>query len=278
MPLVCVWATNPNMEDRIMKAKVYLLAIGLMMIAGKSSATSGFMLTNLEGSHIYVVFSGDVFYPESSRFELFDVAPGRHSLEVYRYSRDSRGFYTRNAMLVYRGAVTLGKRERVTGQLTADGRLVITGRVPVKPSTPGKGKSGYNSHGNSGYNSHGKSGYSSRGNSGYNSHGTSGYSPDYSSSAMFSVPEFNRLLITLSEASFEQTRLLIAREAVASRVLTAEQVYMIMLRFSFESTKLEFAKFAYSRTMDKSSYFIVHRAFSFDSSKRELTRYISMYS
>ena len=83
------------------------------------------------------------------------------------------------------------------------------------------------------------------------------------------------MLRTISDASFEQTKLAIAKEAVGARNVTADQVYQIMMRFSFEATKLEFAKWAYLRTIDRHNYFLVHRAFSFDSSKQELSRYIS---
>lgn len=248
-----------------MKAKVYALAIGLMLIAGKSPAMSEFMLTNLGESRIYVVFSGDLFYPERSGVEIFGIAPGRHRLDVYRYLRDSRGYHTKRAVLVYSGFVTFGIRERVTSQLTPDGRFSITGRIPLKLSSPYKSNSGYNSHG--------------YGSNGYNSYGSGGYSTGhngYYGNAVFSAGELRDLLGVLREASFEQTRLLIAREAIASRVVTSEQVYMIMLAFTFESTKLEFARWAYSRTADKSSYYLVNRAFSFESSKRELARYISM--
>jgi len=45
--------------------------------------------------------------------------------------------------------------------------------------------------------------------------------------------------------------------------------------FSFEESKLTFAKHAYSRTTDKKNYFKVNDVFSFDSSKEELNNFIS---
>ena len=47
-----------------------------------------------------------------------------------------------------------------------------------------------------------------------------------------------------------------------------------MQSFDFESTKLEYAKFAYDFTYDKGNYFKVNDAFDFESSIEELDEYI----
>jgi len=56
--------------------------------------------------------------------------------------------------------------------------------------------------------------------------------------------------------------------------LTAQQVASIMNLFDFESTKLDFAKFAFSHTVDPQNYWIVNDAFSFSSSISDLQHYI----
>jgi len=264
-----------------MKARIYTMIVSLMLMAGTSFGTSSeLLLTNTDGSSIYVMFDGEIFDPGSAPLELYEVTPGRHSIDVYRFIKDSRGFYTRYSELVYRGNITIGARERMVTKLTSDGRLLIVSRIKLQPvpvhygNTTGHGKPG---GGNSGHNSHGKSG----GNSGYNSHGQGGgsHNSGYNGHHGSTVPtpqEFSLLLRAISDASFEQTKLAIAKEALGARGVTADQVYQIMMRFSFEATKLEFAKWAYLRTIDRYNYFMVHRAFSFDSSKQELTRYISM--
>lgn len=86
--------------------------------------------------------------------------------------------------------------------------------------------------------------------------------------------EFRTLLNTLNNQSFDNTRLQIAQQAVANKCVTAEQVQAITVGFSFESRKLEFAKFAYDSTYDIDNYFMVGDAFNFDSSKRELSEFV----
>ena len=55
----------------------------------------------------------------------------------------------------------------------------------------------------------------------------------------------------------------------------AEQVKEIMLLFDFESTRLEFAKEAYSYTYDLDNYYILNDAFDFESSISELNEFIT---
>ncbi|HNQ83646.1 MAG TPA: DUF4476 domain-containing protein, partial [Bacteroidales bacterium] len=52
------------------------------------------------------------------------------------------------------------------------------------------------------------------------------------------------------------------------------QVKEIMKLFSFEESRLEFAKYAYGYTYDLSNFYIVNDAFSFESSIDELNKYI----
>ena len=55
---------------------------------------------------------------------------------------------------------------------------------------------------------------------------------------------------------------------------SAAQVKAMMGLFSFEESKLDFAKFAYDRTHDIGNYYKVNDAFSFESSIEELNEHI----
>jgi hypothetical protein len=82
---------------------------------------------------------------------------------------------------------------------------------------------------------------------------------------------------TIASKDFENTKLDIAKQIVSSNCLLAEQVRGIMKLFTFENSKLEFAKFAYAHTYDKGNYFKVNDAFEFDSSATDLSNYISSH-
>ncbi|MCC6936871.1 MAG: DUF4476 domain-containing protein [Flavobacteriales bacterium] len=86
--------------------------------------------------------------------------------------------------------------------------------------------------------------------------------------------EFEDLKKSLSTKSFEETKLNMAKQVVADRCLSVEQVKGIMGLFSFEASKLEFAKLAYDHTHDIGNYYKVNDAFTFESSIEELNEYI----
>ncbi len=98
---------------------------------------------------------------------------------------------------------------------------------------------------------------------------------NYGCPVPMSDADFNNALSTISNQSFDDKKLSIARQIASVNCLTAAQVKQIMLQFSFEDNKLNFAKYAYSHTYDQNNYFIVNDAFSFSSSVEELNNYIS---
>lgn len=85
---------------------------------------------------------------------------------------------------------------------------------------------------------------------------------------------FSELKHTISRTSFDSNKLELAKFAASRNRMTSAQIAEITRLLTFESTKLDFAKFAYSFVVDPGSYFIVANAFTFSSSKRELFDYI----
>lgn len=84
-----------------------------------------------------------------------------------------------------------------------------------------------------------------------------------------------QLSYTLTGASFESDKLTIAKQAVSSNGVYADQVLQIMQNFSFESTKVDFAKFAYAYCADKNNYYLVNNGFTFNSSINDLNNYVA---
>ena len=78
----------------------------------------------------------------------------------------------------------------------------------------------------------------------------------------------------IAEESFDSSRLKLAKQIIASNPMSAHQIMGICKLFSFESNKLDFAKYAYRNCTDKNRYFMLNEVFNFESSKRELRDYI----
>jgi hypothetical protein len=86
---------------------------------------------------------------------------------------------------------------------------------------------------------------------------------------------FNNALNTINNQAFEENKLQVAQQVFTSNCMTSAQVTQILGLFSFEDSKLDFAKFAYGRTFDLGNYFMVNNAFTFSSSVDELNAFIA---
>jgi hypothetical protein len=89
--------------------------------------------------------------------------------------------------------------------------------------------------------------------------------------------EFRQIKETVGRQWFENTRLSTAKQIADRNYFSSQQVKELVQLFSFENNKLEFAKHAYGRTMDKRNYYIINDAFNYNSSREELDRYIRAY-
>lgn len=88
--------------------------------------------------------------------------------------------------------------------------------------------------------------------------------------------EMNDIKATINNSSFDNTKLTVGKQAVAAKkCFTVKQIKEILGLYSFESTKLEMAKYCYDYCSDKSNYYQVNDVFSFSSSKDDLTKYVS---
>ncbi|MBN2664657.1 MAG: DUF4476 domain-containing protein [Bacteroidales bacterium] len=86
---------------------------------------------------------------------------------------------------------------------------------------------------------------------------------------------FNTALFALKNQDFDSDKLIVAKQIASTNCLLSEQVKTIMLDFDFESSKIDFAQFAYSHTFDPQNYYLVNEAFDFSSSIDKLNDYIS---
>lgn len=79
---------------------------------------------------------------------------------------------------------------------------------------------------------------------------------------------------TLKNEAYDDTRLTIARQGIASNKFTCQQAREIIQLFVYENNKLEIAKFIYSYTIDRNNFMIVYDVFNYSSSREELARFI----
>ena len=101
-----------------------------------------------------------------------------------------------------------------------------------------------------------------------------GYTGEIGCPYPMSDSDFQNVKKTISSKSFEDSKLSIAKQVTSANCLFSSQVNEIMHLFSFEATRLDFAKFAYRYIFDVGNYYKVNEAFQFESSTTELNKYI----
>lgn len=89
--------------------------------------------------------------------------------------------------------------------------------------------------------------------------------------------QFEEAMFALTSRSFESSRIALAKEIIGNHCVSSAQVRDIMLQFSFESSRLEIAKFAFAFTFDKTNYSIVNEALQYPESIAELQEFLALH-
>ena len=197
-------------------------------------------------------------YPSapSRSFSLQNINSGSHFLRIYKM----KNFYSSRE--VFSGYIEIPFNTIVTATLERNGFIRILNTEPLNiPSAC------INNNGNYNNNCQSIPLYNCE----------SHYSPfdNYSSVVRpISTNEFENIMNTLNNISFDSSLLNVAKQILSSKYVTTDQVIRILQLFTFDSSRLDIAKFAYNRTVDKSHYFQTYNSFTFDSSVNELSNYI----
>ena len=100
---------------------------------------------------------------------------------------------------------------------------------------------------------------------------------DNNNSRAMNNTDFTQAKETLRREWFENTRLETAKQIIDRNYFTSQQVKEMVLLFTFENNRLDIAKYAYSRAIDKGNYFMLNDAFTFNNNKEALKEYIRQY-
>jgi hypothetical protein len=89
-----------------------------------------------------------------------------------------------------------------------------------------------------------------------------------------SSADFANAKSSVEKQSFEDGKLKVAKQILSTNCMSVAQVKEIMAMFSYEETKLEWAKFAYGKTTDPNNYYQLNDGFTYSSSVDALNEYI----
>ena len=216
-----------------------MLAYDGSLLSISSSGTSTEMKIEIDGRK---------FSMKNNSITLSYLSEGRHSIKIYRDRK--------------RGAFSFGKREDILYQsnifLRRGYHLDITvnrfGKVMTDEQFIDRNAEWYNDEDD----------YNDNNNGDWN--GGKGN--------VMSVREFENVKEQIRKEWFENNRLKSVKVIIDKNNFTTQQVKEFMLLFTFENNRLELAKYAYRKTVDKQCYYELTDVFTFSSSQDELARFI----
>jgi hypothetical protein len=85
---------------------------------------------------------------------------------------------------------------------------------------------------------------------------------------------FSKAKENISSNSFEDSKMTVAKQVTKANCMTASQIAEVMGLFSFEDSKLQYAKYAYDFCYNQGDYYEVNSAFTFESSIEDLNQYL----
>lgn len=261
-----------------MKKLLFMLAcMSGAHLAGAQGFASLIHLRLYDNAPITVNFDNQRYTTPSNNYQLTNVVPGNHYLQVSRMVRHGQGWgsYT-IPVIVYQGWVSVPAASNIDAVISAMNQYTVlsispvyTGPVYNNPYDPYGGNGGWGNgggcgNGNGGYGNGGYGGgYGNGGYGGYGYYGIPG-------------PDFDALKNSIRSKSFDDTRLAVAKQGIRQGI-TSAQVKELVELMTFESTKLDLAKYAYGYVADKNNYHVVSNAFTFESSTTELAQFVSSH-
>jgi hypothetical protein len=264
-----------------------LLAVPVMIAAPALALNSELSIAMSDNTKFTLTIDNSYYATPSNTYNVTNLIPGMHRVRMTSAPAVTYGMQVLPRLL-FDGWVNIPENARVIAYPVNMTQLNIVSVVPLVQNVY---YDPYNPYGNNGYNNgygnnNGYGGYNTGyGNGGQcgtgNGYGNNGYGNNGWNNAPvyygMSASNFDALKNTIRNQSFDSSKLTVAQQAVASNYLTAAQVAELVQLFSFESSKVDIAKYAYSRTVDRNNYYLVSNAFTYSSSIDELSGYINNY-
>ena len=87
--------------------------------------------------------------------------------------------------------------------------------------------------------------------------------------------DFSELLEAVNDKTYDNDKVMLAKQVTKVNCLTSSQVKQIMETLTYDSGRLEFAKYAYPYVYDQGKYYTVNDAFTYSSNSKELSKFVT---
>jgi len=215
-----------------------------------------------------IVLNGQKYNASNNLLQLEGLQPGEYAVKVLRPTHwGEQG-------VVFRGVINVPHRSDVTALITRQGM-----KVNAVPMAHGGGNywDGNNGQGHGGHHTP-----NANGNGGFVSmlpHHQPVIEPVVCAPVIIGMhPDvFAGALRSIELQTFDSDQIRVAKQIIQRNGASSHQIKEIMKLMSFESSRLEIAKFGFQFVGDPANYYVVNDVFWFSSSIRELDQYINRY-
>ncbi|NGF74839.1 DUF4476 domain-containing protein [Fluviicola sp. SGL-29] len=218
----------------------FLIAVVLHF---SGNASELYIRVNASGEYFASV-STQTHYNANNIFKFFDLPGGIVTIQVFNRMTNA---------ILYNGSLSLKNNERIVAQIDGFGQLTIIQRVQIQELN------WYTTIANT---------------DGYPNNPYPNPTNPYPGNQAGNAEVFQKFMTSLKNESIDGNKLTMAKSFVKSNSLSADQIAQISRQLSFDSNRLEFAKYAYDYCFDKSNYFLLKDTFSFSSNYNNLLKYI----
>lgn len=278
------------------------MTLALFVLALAAEARGSELEISLWNNSEFEIEIDQKSYQSGRTFQIDALSPGKHRIRISQRRQNAYGYGGGGLRVLYNGSINIPNNSLIVAEVRSNKRLVITDSRRLRPQRPtrpvgtcGGGTLGGGNYGNGqggntgGYSTiwdtpdnqddHYGHDYGDTPSCGImDCQGCSQCQPGWGTSApemdCMSNSQLAQLLDAMDRAWYDDDKLRIARQHVRQTHIASHQVRTIMEQFSFESNRLEFAKFAHSRVSDPDNYYLVNDAFDFSCSANELNEFI----
>lgn len=231
-----------QINSNVMKKHILFTVVFIMSVTfSKAEKSAKFIIENFNEKHeIFVLIDDQVYESSNAQIVVSDLCAGVHEVKIF--SKPDYRLCGLQPKAIYINNMVFSPNEVKLLKLNEYGNVEVSSSVKNTPN------SSSNFHSN--------------------------YYPTVNS---MSNENFEKLLNSIRNEYFDTVKLKTAKRAIKSNSVTSNQVSQLVSELNFESNKLEFAKYAYKRTVDPQNYFLVSSNFTFSSSKDTLFDYIAGY-
>lgn len=206
-----------------------------------------------------IEIDGRKFSMKNNSITVGYMGEGYHQVRIFREGKKNGYGFGRRDEVVYNGSVTLRRGFHTDITINRFGKVMIDERRIDRNDDWYQEEDDAYDYNDNGYD-HG------------NGNGNGGWNGGYGN--VMKSRDFDDLKESLRKEWFEANRLKSVKFVIDKNNFTTQQVKELMMLFTFENNKLEIAKYAYPKTVDKQNYYQVNEVLTFSSSREELMRYI----